>query len=154
MTQERRRRETEEEFLVEDDIEKKKFPIWIIPVVVGPIVLIVLIVALAGTAPPPDEIKVFNQRKLEAEGDRFYSDAYKIYLEAQDLPDQAQKDKALDKAAELCDRAIDRFEEIRMYYEEHDLQPRTGRWVWEKKYEEANQLRVDITRSRGMTPRD
>lgn len=155
MAENERMKETEEEFVMEDDIEEKKgFPVWIIPIIAGPILLIVLIVALAEPTGPIDTPEIFNQTLLESEADEFYSQANKLNIEARGYEDQSTRDKLFDKASALCDKAIDRYEKIRVHYEEKGYEPEKGMWLWEKKYMDTCQLRGDINRDRGMTPRD
>ena len=64
--------ERDEEFLEEE--EEKKFPFWIIPLVLGPILLIVLIAVLASDQPAQTNSpkkEVFNENKLLDDGVRY-----------------------------------------------------------------------------------
>lgn len=149
----------DEEYLVEEEEEGKKFPVWIVPLVAGPVLLIVLIVALAGSQPttvdgkPPPE--PFNEPKLKEAADKLVGEASKFYYDASQVMDQREKDKILDKAGEACDKAIMNIDKIREYYEEHDIQHTVGGiWDWEQTAEEAYKLRAYITRDRGLTGYD
>ena len=138
----------DEEYREEE--EEKKFPVWIIPLVAGPVLLIVLIVALAGSRPGPDggtPVEVFNEPKLKKEADDLLMNASKFYHEAMRLQNQKQRDEILDKAGPACDAAIQKLYKIQDYYEEHDIR---GKWDWEKTLQEASQLAYDIQKAHGF----
>jgi len=140
----------------EKEEEKRAFPVWIIPLIIGPIILIVLILALAGTGPEGnadvETPEVFNQPKLEKEAGDFLMKAELYYNEAHKVDDQKKRDALLDKAAEACDAAIDRLNKIDQYYEEHNIQHEDGStWSYEKTLSDACKLRSYIGKDRGFS---
>jgi hypothetical protein len=154
MAEEGQRIEEDEEYHLEDDEEEKKFPVWIIPLVAGPVLLIILIIALAGNQTPADGTvpEQFNEERLKEDASNFYSEAYKRYLDAMKHQNQQKRDEVLDEAAAICDKAIDKLNKIADYYDEHDIMPTEGgTWDWEKSLSDACILRGDISKARGMT---
>jgi hypothetical protein len=151
------REKEREEIEQEQEEEKKKFPVWIVPLVAGPVILLVLIVLLASTPPPGASTasvkeEGFNQVRLQEDANRLIGEGHKLYYEASNLQDQREKDKLLDKAGEACDKAIEKLDRIREYYEEHNIEHKAGAiWDWEQIAEEAYKLRTYITRDRGTT---
>ncbi len=145
-------RERAEELAEEE--EEKKFPVWIIPLIAGPIILIILIVALTGNRPPREdspEVEGFNQPKLEKEAGDLLMEANKYYHKAHQSDDQRKRNELLDKAADACGKAIDKLNKIWEHFEEHDIQHKTGSmWVWEKTLSAASQLMDDIVKDRGF----
>jgi hypothetical protein len=156
MPKNNRRIDEDEEYHLEDDEkdDEKKFPVWIIPLVAGPVLLIILIVVLAGNqtgadTPVPER---FDEEKLKKEASDFYSEAYKQYLEAMKHQNQRERDEVLDQAAAVCDKAIDKLNKIADYYDKNNIMPSEGgTWDWEKNLSDACILRGDISKSRGMT---
>ena len=56
-----------------------------------------------------------------------------------------KRDEVLDKAGAACDKAIEKLDKIREYYEEHNIQHKEGgRWDWEKTLQDASRLKYDI----------
>ncbi len=136
-----------------EEEEEKKFPVWIIPLVAGPVLLIILIAALAGSRPTETngQEEVFNEPQLKKDANDLLMKASKLYHDAMRLQNQKQRDELLDKAMPLCDEAIKKLYEIQDYYEEHNIQHKKGGiWDWEKILKEASVLAYDIQKAHGF----
>jgi hypothetical protein len=135
--------------------EEKKFPVWIIPLVAGPVVLIILIAVLAGDQTPGGGSgePVFNEEQLTEEALEYYSEASKLRFDAVRARTQRQKDKIYDKALKISAKAMDNLNKIYDYYEKHKIEHTGGGnvWQWERIMQDVGQLIIDISRDRGMT---
>jgi hypothetical protein len=145
------RKDREERF----EEEEKKFPIWIIPLVAGPVILIILIALLAGGQQPPigSNAVVFDEEVLKKEAIDWCSEGMKLYCDARNVGSRRQKDKMYDKALKITEKAMDNLNRIRKYYDDHNIQL-TGDgscWDWEKIEQDVSKLRSDLVRDRGMT---
>jgi hypothetical protein len=138
----------------QEEPEEKKFPVFIVPLIAGPVLLLVLIVALAGgsgetTSSSP--VEVFDYDKLRKEADEHYVKASELYFQAMHVENQKEKDKILNEAYDICAKAMDNFGRIDRYYEENKLRPRAGhKFEWEDGYQQASQLQYDIQKAMGM----
>ncbi len=138
----------------QEEEEEKKFPVFIVPLIAGPVLLLILIVALAGGSAEPTDgssVEVFDYDKLRNEADDCVQEASKLYYDAMKLDEQKDRDKLLDKAGTACEKAVDDFERIRMYHEENNLRPKDGNiFEWEDAYKQASKLLYDINKMKGF----
>lgn len=144
--------EKEEEF----EGEEKKFPIWIIPLVAGPILLLVIIGVLASGSQPSNGGSgeaVFDEEVLKKEALDMYSEGMRLYCDARNAGSRKQKDKMYDKALEITEKAMENLNRIRKYYDDHNMQlsGEGSCWDWEKIEQDISKLRIDLVRDRGMT---
>jgi len=144
----------DEERTKKSEEDESKFPMWIIPLVAGPIILIILIVLLASNQPGGNNDEIpegFNQPRLMKEAINFQSEATKFYHEAQKHQDQKKRNEFYDKALDVSEKALMNIEKIREYFEEKGIEKEQGGvWDWEKLEQEICQLRIDITRDHGF----
>ena len=146
------RYEREEEFAGEE----KKFPVWIIPLVAGPVLLLVIIGVLAsGTQGTQNGngVVVFDEEQLKEEAVDLYSEGMRLYCDARNVGSRKQKDKMYDKALKITEKAMDNLNSIRKYYDDHNIQlsGESTCWDWEKIEQDVSKLRSDLVRDRGMT---
>lgn len=138
-----------------EEEEEKKFPVWIVPLVIGPILLVILIAVLAGNQPGTGNgngEEPFNEAKLVKDAEDLYSKATKFYFDAQKTSTQQEKDALYDKALDETDKALDKLNRIRKYVDDHNIELKPGHvWGWEDTEQKISQLRVDISRDRGLT---
>jgi hypothetical protein len=144
----------EREDAYQEEEEEKKFPVYIVPLIAGPVLLLVLIVAFMGdpadTTDGPAE-PVFNYDSLRQEADESYVKASELYFKAMKLDSQKERDKLLNEAYDICAKAMENFGRIADYYEENNIQARAGhKFEWEDGYQQASQLQYDIQKGMGM----
>ena len=137
-----------------EEEEEKKFPVFIVPLIAGPVLLLVLIIALAGGTTESTDgpvVEVFNYDKLRQEADDCYVKASELYFGAMKIEDQKERDKILNEAYDICAKAMGNFEKIAQYYEENKLKPKAGhKFEWQAGHEDATLLQYDIQKAMGM----
>jgi hypothetical protein len=138
----------------EREVSEKRVSRWpIIPLIGGPVGILILLCYVASAKPPapvaPDETSGVIEENLLKEAEEIKSEAQRLYYAAFNEEDQKKKNEVCDQALALCDKALDKYDKIRIAYEKRGLMDKAN-WVWEQANVELNTLRKDISSIRGF----
>lgn len=119
----------------------------IIPLVGGPIGILILLCYVTTTKPPepvePDKFAGVDESKLLREVEELKSQADQLYQSAESEEDPQKKNALCDKALELCWEAQRKYDTIREAYEDQEkrgLLKEGKTYQWEQSNEELNEL--------------
>jgi hypothetical protein len=132
----------------EREVSEKRVSRWpIIPLIGGPIGILIVICYVASVKPPapvaPSASADVNEQTLLNEAEELKGRADQLYQKASAEEDQGKRNKLCDEARNLCEKAQAKFDRIREAYQERGLLDKGVHYQWEQSNEELNRL-IDV----------